>query len=280
VKRIALLVAMLATVAVAQSRAQVSSPSITVVQSAPSGACAINLPDRQVATTGALYSCQNGTWAQIGSGGGGGSGTVTSVGCTAPLVCSPAPITTSGTAAAPSLVALGTIPTCASIATAVLNGTITQGICYTSFTSTQINSLTVEGANTITIGAEPPSGNVTYLTSAFVTYDSVGPPFVCSALPLNAFFSLGYTDQSGDVGPFYQNAILCIGFLDQTNYTTPVTQFFELPAPQILTAPLVVDCSSIAGEAITLANSGDVQTTGGTGSHVKVVIGFQVSPCP
>jgi hypothetical protein len=57
---------------------QVTAPSITLVSSAPSGACSINLPDQQVITTGTLYSCQNGTWAQIGSGGG-GSGTVTSV---------------------------------------------------------------------------------------------------------------------------------------------------------------------------------------------------------
>ncbi len=51
--------------------AQVSSPSITVVASAPSGSCTNNLPDRQVATTGLLYSCQNGTWALIAGGGGG-----------------------------------------------------------------------------------------------------------------------------------------------------------------------------------------------------------------
>lgn len=48
---------------------QVYNPSIVVVSSTPSGACSVNLPDRQVATTGALYTCQSGTWAQIGTGG-------------------------------------------------------------------------------------------------------------------------------------------------------------------------------------------------------------------
>ena len=53
---------------------QVSNPPIVLVSSAPSGSCTQNLPDQQVKTTGALYSCQSGTWTQIG--GGGGSGTV------------------------------------------------------------------------------------------------------------------------------------------------------------------------------------------------------------
>ena len=51
--------------------AQVTAPSIILVGSAPSGSCSNNLPDRQVATTGALYSCQSGIWTLIGSGAGG-----------------------------------------------------------------------------------------------------------------------------------------------------------------------------------------------------------------
>lgn len=56
--------------------AQVTSPSIILVGSAPSGSCTAGLPNRQVASTGVQYSCQNGTWGQVGSGGG---GTVTGV---------------------------------------------------------------------------------------------------------------------------------------------------------------------------------------------------------
>jgi hypothetical protein len=57
------------------SRAQegaIPGALIDVVPSAPSGSCSQNLPDEQVVGTGALYSCQNGTWGQI-SGSGGGS---------------------------------------------------------------------------------------------------------------------------------------------------------------------------------------------------------------
>lgn len=51
--------------------AQVTSPSIILVESAPSGSCAAGLPNRQVASTGLLYSCQSGTWTEIGGSGGG-----------------------------------------------------------------------------------------------------------------------------------------------------------------------------------------------------------------
>lgn len=61
--------------------AQVSNPSITIVASPPSGSCSSNLPDQQVAITGALYSCQSGTWAEI-SGGSGGSGFPITLGST------------------------------------------------------------------------------------------------------------------------------------------------------------------------------------------------------
>ena len=47
--------------------AQVSNPSIILVATAPSGACSAGLPNQQVASTGALYSCQSGTWGQIGA---------------------------------------------------------------------------------------------------------------------------------------------------------------------------------------------------------------------
>jgi hypothetical protein len=51
--------------------AQVSNPSIVLVASAPSGSCTTGLPLQVVSSTGALYSCQSGTWGQISGGGGG-----------------------------------------------------------------------------------------------------------------------------------------------------------------------------------------------------------------
>lgn len=59
---------------------QVSNPSIILVSGAPSGACSNGLPDEQTLIGGTLYSCQSGTWGQVG--GGGGSGTVTTVSVT------------------------------------------------------------------------------------------------------------------------------------------------------------------------------------------------------
>jgi len=53
--------------------AQVSNPSIISVSTAPSGSCSPGLPNQQVISTGVQYSCQGGTWALIGSGGGGSS---------------------------------------------------------------------------------------------------------------------------------------------------------------------------------------------------------------
>lgn len=47
--------------------AQVSNPSIILVSVAPSGACSAGLPNQQVASTGVMYSCQNGVWATAAS---------------------------------------------------------------------------------------------------------------------------------------------------------------------------------------------------------------------
>lgn len=54
--------------------AQVSAPSIISVSVAPSGACSLGLPNRQVISTGTQYSCQAGTWGAIA---GSGAGTTT-----------------------------------------------------------------------------------------------------------------------------------------------------------------------------------------------------------
>ena len=58
--------------------AQASNPLWIWSPSAPSGSCSSPTISYVVYPAGTLYTCQNGTWAQV-SGGGGGSGTVTSV---------------------------------------------------------------------------------------------------------------------------------------------------------------------------------------------------------
>jgi hypothetical protein len=51
-------------------QAQQSNPPIVIVTTAPSGSCSSGLPDRQVLSTGTLYSCQSGTWTIVGGAGG------------------------------------------------------------------------------------------------------------------------------------------------------------------------------------------------------------------
>ena len=66
--------AILFALLVSAAWSQPSNPSIIAVGTAPSGSCSAGLPDRQVITTGILYSCQSGTWAVIA-----GSGTFTAL---------------------------------------------------------------------------------------------------------------------------------------------------------------------------------------------------------
>jgi hypothetical protein len=70
-KRIAFLLLFVSGVA----SAQLSQPGVQYVNTAPTGACSFNPPIRVVRSTGVIYTCNNGTWGPIGTGGG-GSGTV------------------------------------------------------------------------------------------------------------------------------------------------------------------------------------------------------------
>lgn len=55
--------------------AQFSSPQVAYVSSAPSGSCSATPPLQVVVSTGAIYSCNNGTWGQSGGSGGASGGT-------------------------------------------------------------------------------------------------------------------------------------------------------------------------------------------------------------
>ena len=55
---------------------QVTQPSgVILVSTAPAGACTAGVQGQLVTTTGAIWTCQSGTWTVL-SGGGGGSTTV------------------------------------------------------------------------------------------------------------------------------------------------------------------------------------------------------------
>ena len=73
-KRILALTALFLFAAMAE--AQVTNPSVRYVAVAPSGACSQSPPVQVVNSSGAIYTCNNGTWAIAG---GSGSGTVSTV---------------------------------------------------------------------------------------------------------------------------------------------------------------------------------------------------------
>jgi len=66
---IRLLAVVLFTLAAIASRAD--NLTIIWVNSAPSGSCTNGQPMEYVISTGILYSCQGGTWGQVGTGAGG-----------------------------------------------------------------------------------------------------------------------------------------------------------------------------------------------------------------
>lgn len=93
---------------------QTTGPGFVIyVGSAPSGTCSSGAYQEDVIGLGTVYTCQSGTWTQI-SGGGGGSGTVTSVICGTNL--DGGTITTTGTCsvkASPAFTGVPTSPTAA-----------------------------------------------------------------------------------------------------------------------------------------------------------------------
>jgi hypothetical protein len=57
-------------VAALSLHAQVSTPGVRYVPVAPSGACSQAPPVQVLNSSGAIYTCNNGTWGAVGSGGG------------------------------------------------------------------------------------------------------------------------------------------------------------------------------------------------------------------
>jgi hypothetical protein len=51
-------------------QAQGNFQAVTLVQAPPTGPCVPGLPNQQVASTGMVYTCQNGTWQPISGGSG------------------------------------------------------------------------------------------------------------------------------------------------------------------------------------------------------------------
>jgi hypothetical protein len=62
--------AILALLTAVTGWAQISNPGVIYVNSAPTGACIASPPLNILSSTGAAYSCNNGTWGVVGGGGG------------------------------------------------------------------------------------------------------------------------------------------------------------------------------------------------------------------
>jgi hypothetical protein len=118
------------------AHAQVVNPTLIFVTTAPSGACTVPTPLQSVISTGALFSCQSGTWATVGGGGGGTTNTI----------CS-------GT------VALGT----AAIASGAAATTVTA--TCTGLETTDAIALTFNGSPLAIVGYEPSAGGMLTILS-------------------------------------------------------------------------------------------------------------------
>ncbi len=106
---------------------------IYYVNTAPSGTCSKGSYQENVFGAGTIYSCQNGTWAQVGSA----SGSVTSIATTSPI--------TGGT-----ITGTGTIA-CATCTITIGSGTVTvsgdaptSGACASEHTASVTNLATTD----------------------------------------------------------------------------------------------------------------------------------------
>lgn len=189
--RISFLLALAAT-----AYSQVPNPSIVLVTTAPSGSCGSGLPDRQVLSTGFLYSCQSGTWAQIAGGGGGSSafsaitsGTNTGqglvVGSGSVLTTASGGFINANELNGTILSGLGTGPLCNTTGTGVpticSGGIATSANIYTANGQVQADSIATSLSNglemygdSITVGAGATSNALGYATLMSVDYGLTG----------------------------------------------------------------------------------------------------------
>lgn len=146
--------------------AQVVGPGfVNYVTSAPSGSCSQGEPQRNVMGVGTIYTCQNGTWAQIS--GGGGSGTVTGVNGTTNQINSDGSTTTPTLSLSGTIVLPGTLSAAAngasSAAAVTLSGTGFVGTGTTSVPLFYLNAGTAPttwstGSGGTPFGINAPSG--------------------------------------------------------------------------------------------------------------------------
>lgn len=193
----------------------VGNYNVQYVLTAPSGACAQSAVMQVVMGSGAVYTCQSGTWATVG--GGGGSGTVTGVLGTANQITSDGSSTTPTLSIPSTFVAPGTIRATTSLASGA-NGGTSGSVLLNGGTSGQLSLSTGGTAVALTnsgafLGPDESKALTTYgFTNCincgmyYVSGASVGLAYAGNdafrytntALRLNSAMVAGWTNSSSD----------------------------------------------------------------------------------
>ena len=166
-KKLLFLLALFCPAAFAQSTFW--APSVSYVSSAPSGACSAAPPIQIVISTGVVYTCDNGTWAAVSGGGGGGvtsftgDGTIFNNSASTGAVTATLANTPTGTGS----VVLATSPT---LVTPAL-GTPASGV-ITNLTGT-CTACTANATTTIPGAINPQTSTYQVLASDFSGYKTI-----------------------------------------------------------------------------------------------------------
>lgn len=181
-------------------------PGVILVGTAPSGACTAGVQGQMVTSTGAIWTCQSGTWATVG-GGGGSQTWPTTPGIT---VCTGTPCTAWGTSlTAPSGAIVGTTDT------QTLTNKTVDGVTPTTFgfldptssVQTQLNAKAPLASPALTGTPTAPTqscgSNTDIATGAYVANCAGG-----ATLP-TYWQSAGFSN--GNTSTITQNRVWCSG---------------------------------------------------------------------
>jgi hypothetical protein len=256
--------------------AQPSNPSVRYVGSAPSGSCPQAPPIRIVNSTGTVYTCDNGTWAAIG--GGGGSGTV-NPGTTGQVAYYPANgSAVSGTTALPNGTTATTQSAVDGSTKIATDQFVQENLPPPSTTLTMNNSGTGDPSGTVfqptsvnprtlsynTIGAAPASAaacmtpvTVTLASPGIITFSSI--PQTCNTLVIDWS---GISNNSG--------ATDALNLIPNSNATSNVS-WWQLYAGCTSTTSAATNVFAQVGN---LDYSGQAQALGPVSGGTVVITGY------
>jgi hypothetical protein len=286
---------------------------IQYVFSAPSGACSPNAQQQDVVGTGAIYTCQSGTWGQVSGGGGSVTGTANQITVTGSTLSIPstfiAPGTISATTSIDATKLLGNLPALNGSALTNLPGGIsglTTGFLPKAASGTSLgNTLCDEGittANTITCtdsagiaaagftgtgsgagfvqlgqGTAPTAG-----TTAVTLYAPASVTSYIFAVPGAAATGFLYgTNSSGTVtGSFIANPLpIANGGLNASSAVAGAVPNTSSTTAAAWTVTPTLGASGTAGTLATFPATGNFTTTWGSAATTSnTILGFVSAP--